>query len=178
MTPLQIIVLIAFLFILGGAAAYILFTGRNRMKNDPTRKEQFDERQKSARGFACRAALGTLAGCETVTLLAWAIFSLPEGVLALGTMFSIGLGFLVFVCVAIWKHALRMSEKPGAVIGGCAALLALDGGMLILYAASGSYTASGVLQLVEGIVVALVVLAVQLVRMHLDKREEQSEEEV
>lgn len=61
MTPLQIVVLIAFLLILGGAAAYILFTGRNRMKNDPTRKEQFDERQKSARGFACFAALGSLA---------------------------------------------------------------------------------------------------------------------
>lgn len=178
MTPLQIVVLIAFLLILGGAAAYILFTGRNRMKNDPTRKEQFDERQKSARGFACFAALGSLAGCETVALLVWALFSLPEGVLALGTMFSIGLGFLVFVCVAIWKHAfLRMSEKPGAVIGGCAALLALGGGMLILYAASGSYTASGVLQSVEGIIAALVVLAVQLVRIRLDKREEQSEEE-
>ena len=178
MTPLQIIVLIVFLLILAGAAAYILLTGWKRMKNDPTRKEQFDERQKSARGFAYRAALGTLAGCEAVTLLAWALFSLPEGVLALGTMLSIDLGFLVFVCVAIWKHAfLRMSEKPGAVIGGCAALLAFDGGMLILYAASGCYTASGVLQSVEGVIAVLVVLAVQLARMRLDKREEQSEEE-
>ena len=70
-----------------------------------------------------------------------------------------------------------MSEKPGAVIGGCAALFALDGGMLILYAASGCYTASGVLQSVEGIIAVLVVLAVQLVRMHLNKREERSEEE-
>ena len=178
MTPLQLIVLIAFLLILGGAAAYILLTGWKRMKNAPTRKEQFDERQKSARGFAYRAALGILAGCEAVTLLAWALFSLPEGVLALGTMLSIDLGFLVFVCVAIWKHAfLRISEKPGAVIGGCIALLVFDGGMLILYAASGCYTASDILRSVEWIITALVVLAVQLVRTHRDKREEQSEEE-
>ena len=72
MTPLQIVVLIVFLLILGGAAVYILLTGWKRMKNAPTRKEQFDERQKSARGFAYRAALGTLAGCEAITLLAWA----------------------------------------------------------------------------------------------------------
>ena len=178
MSALQIAVLALFLLALAAAIACIAVSFYRRWKADPTREEQYDERQRTARGGACRIALGTVVICELASVLAWAVCGLPEWGLALCVELGLDLGVVVFICTAIWKHAyLRLCEKPGGVFAGCGAVCAL--GLLLIVVPQtvdmGGTSASAVMRGIECITAALAVAVVQGLRLQKDRQEERAD---
>ena len=160
--------------IIAAAIIGVLLFGFWRRAHNPNRTEEYDERQRIARGRAYCAAFWTLFVCGAVSPLICSVLELSTQAFATGSLLSLTAGMLVFVCVAIWQHAfLGLSENPKRVLFACAAYAMFCIARLRMDTSAG--TANDRVLDAVWLVSALVVLAIQLVRMCLDKHEEVSE---
>ena len=176
-------VLVIVLILIGAAIAAVLLYGLWRRAHNPNRVEEYDERQRTARLLAYRAAFWTVMVFLGVSALVKAAVLDGGGLggdnwLGLVGTEEIGLklGLLVFWCVAIWKHAYqKLDRKPRWVIYGCAGLIAVGGANLWLELTDDGVSSIRVFDYTERMVFWLIILIVQLLRMWKDRQEERAD---
>ena len=176
-------VLVIVLILIGAAIAAVLLYGLWRRAHNPNRVEEYDERQRTARLLAYRAAFWTVMvflGISAVVKAAVLDGGGLDGDNWLGLVgteeIALELGMLAFFCVAIWKHAYqKLDRKPRWVIYSCAGLIVINGANLWMELTYERVSSFRVFNYVERMAFWLIILIVQLLRMWRDRQEERAD---